>query len=49
MVLHGNNKSDEELLLAYTNNVTVVVDNQHDLDRLSALIPHDGAKATPFG
>ena len=42
MVLHGNNKSDEELLLAYTNNVTVVVDNQHDLDRLSALIPKTG-------
>ena len=33
MVLHGNNKNDEELLLAYNNNVTVVVDNQHDLDR----------------
>ena len=42
MVLHGNNKSDEELLLAYNNNVTVVVDNQHDLDRLSALIPKEG-------
>ena len=39
MVLHGNNKSDEELLLAYRNKVTVVVDNQHDLDRLQQLIP----------
>ena len=39
MVLHGNNKSDEELLLAYNNGVTVVVDNQHDLDRLAELVP----------
>ena len=39
MVLHGNNKNDEELLLAYNNNVTVVVDNQHDLDRLQQLVP----------
>ena len=44
MVLHGNNKSDEELLLAYTNNVTVVVDNQHDLDCLlyTSPSPRDG-------
>ncbi len=39
MVLHGNNKSDDELLLAYNNNVTIVVDNQHDLDRLAVLVP----------
>ena len=39
IVLHGNNKSDEELLIAYRNSVTIVVDNQHDLDRLAALIP----------
>ena len=39
MVLHGNNKSDDELLLAYNNNVTIVVDNQHDLDRLAELVP----------
>ena len=39
MVLHGNNKSDDELLLAYRNQVTIVVDNQHDLDRLAELIP----------
>ena len=45
MVLHGNNKNDEELLLAYNNNVTVVVDNQHDLDRLKALIPPDAEPA----
>ena len=45
MVLHGNNKNDEELLLAYNNNVTVVVDNQHDLDRLKALVPTDAEPA----
>ncbi|MEC8215173.1 MAG: diaminopimelate decarboxylase [Cyanobacteriota bacterium] len=45
MVLHGNNKSDEELLLAYRNNVTIVVDNQHDLDRLAELIPADADPA----
>ena len=45
MVLHGNNKNDEELLLAYNNNVTVVVDNQHDLDRLKALVPVDAEPA----
>ena len=39
MVLHGNNKSDEELLLAYNNDVTIVVDNQHDLERLEQLVP----------
>ena len=39
IVLHGNNKSDQELLLAYQNNVTIVADNQHDLDRLAVLVP----------
>ena len=39
MVLHGNNKNDEELLLAYDNQVTIVVDNQHDLERLEQLVP----------
>ncbi len=39
IVLHGNNKSDQELLLAYRNGVTIVADNQHDLDRLSQLVP----------
>ena len=38
IVLHGNNKSDEELLLAYRSGVTVVADNQHDLDRLAQLV-----------
>lgn len=42
MVLHGNNKSVEELALAYRHGVMVVADNQHDLDCLAALIPKDG-------
>ena len=45
MVLHGNNKSDDEILLAYNNGVTVVVDNQNDLDRLEALVPQGSAPA----
>ena len=45
IVLHGNNKSDDELLIAYRNSVTIVVDNQHDLDRLAALIPAGSAPA----
>ena len=32
IVLHGNNKSDEELSLAVDHGVTVVVDNEHDLE-----------------
>jgi len=45
MVLHGNNKNDEELLLAFNNGVTIVVDNQHDLERLAELVPADGPPA----
>jgi len=45
MVLHGNNKNDEELLLAFNNGVTIVVDNQHDLERLAQLVPADGPPA----
>ncbi len=43
VVLHGNNKSDEELMLGYRNGVTIVIDNHHDIDRLEALIPSGGA------
>lgn len=43
IVLHGNNKSDEELLLAYRSGVTVVADNHHDLERLAQLVPDGGA------
>lgn len=39
IVLHGNNKSDEELSLAVAHGVTVVVDNDHDLERLAELAP----------
>ena len=45
IVLHGNNKSDEELLLAYRSGVTVVADNHHDLERLAQLVPEGGAPA----
>ncbi len=45
IVLHGNNKADEELLLAYRNGVTVVADNHHDLERLAQLIPDGAAPA----
>jgi len=45
IVLHGNNKSDEELSLAYRNGVTIVVDNHHDLDRLAELVPVGGDPA----
>ncbi len=39
IVLHGNNKSDQELLLAYKNGVKIVIDNQHDIDRLTQIVP----------
>lgn len=42
IVLHGNNKSVEELALAYRHGVMVVADNQHDLDCLRTIVP-DGA------
>jgi len=38
IVLHGNNKSAEELSLAIDHGVTVVVDNSHDLALLAALM-----------
>ena len=37
IVLHGNNKSREELELAVGRGVTVVVDNHHDLELLADL------------
>ncbi len=42
IVLHGNNKSDEELALAVDHGVTIVVDNDHDLERLAEIAPADG-------
>jgi diaminopimelate decarboxylase len=38
IVLHGNNKSREELALAIEHGVTVVVDNSHDLALLASLM-----------
>ncbi len=39
IVLHGNNKSIEELALAASHGVTVVLDNWRDIDLLSQLAP----------
>ncbi|MFM7268008.1 MAG: diaminopimelate decarboxylase [Cyanobium sp.] len=39
IVLHGNNKSEQELDLALEHNVTVVLDNWHDLALLRRLAP----------
>jgi diaminopimelate decarboxylase len=39
IVLHGNNKSREEIALAIQHGVTVVVDNWLDLEHLSAIAP----------
>jgi diaminopimelate decarboxylase len=42
IVLHGNNKSREELELAVSRGVTVVVDNWHDLELLAQVAPGAG-------
>ena len=34
IVFHGNNKSQDELNFAYSNNVTIVLDNYHDIELL---------------
>ena len=34
IVFHGNNKSQDELNFAYKNNVTIVIDNHHDIELL---------------
>ncbi len=39
IVFHGNNKSDQELYFACQNGVTIVIDNQYDIDRLEKIIP----------
>ncbi|KGG12252.1 MULTISPECIES: diaminopimelate decarboxylase [Prochlorococcus] len=38
IVLHGNNKSEKELLLAYQSKAIIIIDNQHDIDLLCKLI-----------
>ncbi len=42
IVLHGNNKSLEEIELAVGRGVTVVVDNWHDLELLAQVAPAAG-------
>ena len=37
IVFHGNNKSHDELNFAYKNNVTIVLDNHHDIDLLKKI------------
>ena len=37
IVFHGNNKSDKEIEFAIKNNIKVIVDNDHDLDRLGEI------------
>ena len=44
IVLHGNNKSAEELELAVARGVTVVVDNWNDVELLAAIAPAQAAR-----
>ena len=37
IVFHGNNKSEDELNFAYENNVTIVLDNHHDIELLKKI------------
>ncbi len=37
IVFHGNNKSFNELKFAYKNNVTIVLDNHHDIELLKKI------------
>ncbi len=37
IVFHGNNKSHDELNFAYENNVTIVLDNHHDIELLKKI------------
>tara|TARA_Y100001968_G_scaffold42353_1_gene32423 strand:- start:257 stop:1621 length:1365 start_codon:yes stop_codon:yes gene_type:complete len=37
IVFHGNNKSYDELKFAYRNNVTIVLDNYHDIELLKTI------------
>ena len=41
IVFHGNNKSFDELNFAYKNNVTIVLDNNHDIDLLKKIASAD--------
>ncbi len=37
IVFHGNNKSDKEIEFAVRNNIKVILDNNHDLERLDEI------------
>ena len=37
IVFHGNNKSEDELYFAYKKGVSIVIDNQYDIDRLEKI------------
>ena len=37
IVFHGNNKSDREIEFAVKNNIKVILDNNHDLERLDEI------------
>ena len=41
IVFHGNNKSHDELKFAYKNNVTIVLDNHHDINLLKNIASDD--------
>ena len=45
IVLHGNNKSIQELIYAYQNKVTIVIDNLHDIELLEKLISKENIPA----
>ncbi len=45
IVLHGNNKSINELELAYKNKATIILDNQHDIDLLRKIIKENDQPA----
>jgi diaminopimelate decarboxylase len=46
LVLHGNAKSDEELVMAIANGIgLIVVDNFDDIDRLERLVPRGHVQA----
>ncbi|GCE65098.1 diaminopimelate decarboxylase [cyanobiont of Ornithocercus magnificus] len=45
IVLHGNNKSDKELTLAYNKGATIVVDNTYDLEQLAQIVPTNNQPA----
>jgi diaminopimelate decarboxylase len=42
IVLHGNNKSAEELELAVARGITVVLDNWNDIELLGRIVPSQG-------